>query len=108
MTSRHTAVVLSPEARADLGRLRSLLPRFIKQLRTLEARPERGHALRGTLISCRSLVLSRAGGGYRAVYIYDGENSECYVFAIGEHATVYGVAQQRFPPRRPANIDPND
>jgi mRNA-degrading endonuclease RelE of RelBE toxin-antitoxin system len=108
MTSSHTAVVLSPEARADLGRLRSLLPRFIKQFRTLETRPERGHPLRGALVSCRSLVLSRVGGGYRAVYIYDREHNECYIFAIGEHATVYGLAQQRFQPRRSADTEPND
>src|SRR5438093_583281 len=96
------AVVLLPEARADLRRLRSLAPRFIKALQTLAARPERRHQLRGALATCRLLVLSYEGRGYRAVYVYDQAKRRCLVFAVGEHATNYDVALKRFPPSPPA------
>jgi len=93
------AIVLLPDAERDLRRLRSHAARFLTRLQTLATRPERGHPLRGPLAGARSLVLSQQGGGYRAVYIYDVLKNECRVLAIGEHATVYETAVQRFSTR---------
>ena len=92
------AIVLLPDAERDLARLRSHAARFLARIQTLAAQPERGHPLRGVLAGARSLVLSYQGGGYRAIYVYDAAKNECRVLAIGEHATVYQTAAQRFPP----------
>jgi mRNA-degrading endonuclease RelE of RelBE toxin-antitoxin system len=92
------AVVLLPGAKGDLQHLRSHAAQFLTHIQTLATRPERGHPLRGPLAGARSLVLSYQGGGYRAVYVYDIAKNECRVLAIGEHATVYDIAVQRFPP----------
>jgi mRNA-degrading endonuclease RelE of RelBE toxin-antitoxin system len=87
-----------PSAQRDLQRLRSHAAQFLRRIQTLSTHPERGHPLRGSLAGARSLVLSYQGGGYRAIYIYDHLRNECRVLAIGEHAKVYEMAEQRFPP----------
>jgi len=99
--SEPCALIYDPAALNDLRRLRSMAPRFLKQLQSLRWNPEHGHLLRGTLYPSRSLVLTQQGGGYRAVYVYRAEENACVVFAIGEHATVYEAAARRFPPQAP-------
>lgn len=91
-------IIFLPGTRHDLQRLRSHATVFLARLQTLATRPERGHPLRGALAGARSIVLSRQGGGYRAVYVYDAAKNECRVLAVGEHATVYERAAQCFPP----------
>lgn len=101
MPSEPCVIVFDPQALQDLRRFPGLTPRFLKLIDTLRYRPERGHLLRGELYPCRSLVLSRRSGGYRAVYDFDAAANRCTIIAIGEHATVYDVAFRRYPPQLP-------
>jgi mRNA-degrading endonuclease RelE of RelBE toxin-antitoxin system len=96
MRSDRFTVILTDSARDDLWRNRALGTRIARALRTLAERPERGHPLTGTLAHCRSLVLSRSHGGYRAVYIIQSAKQQCVVLAIGPHATVYDEAARRY------------
>jgi hypothetical protein len=44
----------------------------MRTLNTLRTRPDRGHPLTGDpLGACRSLELTHAGGGFRAVYLWN-------------------------------------
>jgi len=92
------AVVLTRHARQDLLAAPGLRSRIARALMTLEDRHERGHRLSGRLAACRSLVVSHSHGGYRAVYTVEPLRRVCVVFAIGPHATVYEVAERRYPP----------
>lgn len=98
---RPATVRITAEADNDLDRYASLTDRFYRAIRTLADRPDRGHPLTGRLRECRSLELSRLGGGFRAVYVWERERNIVTVFAIGPHATVYDTAAQRFPPPQP-------
>lgn len=94
-------VELTADARDDLSKLPGHAPQFIKKLATLTTHPRRGHPLRQDLKHERSLELTRAGGGYRAVYHVFEPVRTVVVYAIGPHKTVYDTAQKRHPAPEP-------
>jgi len=59
-------------------------PQFIKKPATLTTHPEHGHPLRQDLKHERPLELTRAGGGYRAVYHAYEHARVVVVYAIAE------------------------
>lgn len=76
-------VVLSPEAELDLREIDNSTIDIVKAgLRKLSTSPElRGHALKGSLAGCRSLVVGKKK--IRIVYSVIGERVMVYVVAIG-------------------------
>jgi addiction module RelE/StbE family toxin len=90
------AVSLTAAAAEDLLAMRSLARRGLTMIHGLRTRPDRGHPLSGELAGCRSLELTHAQGGYRAVYTVRDETLEVQVIAIGPHRTVYQTARDRY------------
>lgn len=94
---RHRFVVeLTGRAEKDIVRYKGFAPRVTKELRGLEAEPFRGHTLRGSLKSVRSLEFSLPDGQHRAAYVVVEEKDLCLVFLVAPHENFYEKAERRF------------
>lgn len=89
------SVHLTRKAQKDLDDLRGFADRATNAILKLEADPQMGHELRGSLRGARSLEFSLPGGAYRAAYVVLEKERVCLVFMIAPHENFYREATRR-------------
>ncbi len=90
-------VELTRKAEKDVRGLRPWTAQVLRAIAVLEDDHQRGHTLKGSLRSVRSLEFNlRGGGAYRAAYIAVPDERVCVVFIVGSHENFYAKAERRY------------